>query len=38
MNRYVCPGAIDKVWFIPESTNKEEILCPACGTEMEMID
>jgi hypothetical protein len=38
MNRYMCPGAIDKVWFIPEATKKEEILCPACGTEMEMID
>jgi len=38
MNRYICPGAMDKVWFIPNSAKKEDILCPACGAEMEMID
>ena len=38
MNRYMCPGAIVEVWFIPKATKKEEILCPHCGAEMEMID
>ena len=38
MNRYMCPGSLDEVWFIPDAEKKEEILCLTCGAEMEMID
>lgn len=34
----MCPGAMDEVWFIPDATKEEEIVCPTCGAEMEMMD